>query len=132
MEQGIRSFFEFLSEVEDQEHLCRMEEMNLISMDMQRMIMIAGGMRDRMAENTIAEKYSLKQVIITNIHRVEEKLFQGGDMDQLFPGRAGGCNEVRKRGKCSDRSTHEDSKGDKCKKCTYNLGDGRCPSDGRK
>ena len=67
--------------------------MNLTSMDMQRMIMIAGGMKDRMAENAIVEKYSLKQVIITNIHRVEEKLFQGDDLDQLFPGRAGGCNE---------------------------------------
>ena len=93
MDQGIRSFIKFLSKVEDQEHLCRMEEMNLTSMDMQRMIMIAGGMKDRMAENAIAEKYSINQVILTNIHRVEEKLFQEGDMDQMFQGRAGGCNE---------------------------------------
>ena len=56
-------------------------------------MMIAGGMKDRMAENGTADKCSLKQVIITNIHRVEEKLFQGDDLDQLFPGRAGGCNE---------------------------------------
>ena len=55
--------------------------------------MIAGGMKDRMAENGTADKCSLKQVIITNIHRVEEKLFQEGDMDQMFQGRAGGCNE---------------------------------------
>ena len=78
MEQGTRTFIEFLSKVEDQEHLCRTEEMNLTSMDMQRMILIAGGMKDhKLAENAIAEKYSLKQVILTNIHSVEEKLFQG-------------------------------------------------------
>ena len=64
--------------MEDQEHLSRTEEMNLTSMDMQRMILIADGMKDHtLAENAIAEKYSLKQVILTNIHRVEEKLFQG-------------------------------------------------------
>ena len=40
LEQGTISFIEFLSEVEDQEHLSRMEEMNLTSMDMQRMILI--------------------------------------------------------------------------------------------
>ena len=40
LEQGTRSFIEFLSEVEDQEHLSRTEEMNLTSMDMQRMILI--------------------------------------------------------------------------------------------
>ena len=80
--------------MEDQEPLCRTEEMNLTSVDIQQMILIAGGMKDHtLAENAIAEKYSINQVILTNIHRVEEKLFQEGDMDQMFQGRAGGCNE---------------------------------------
>ena len=67
-----------MSELGAKEHLCRTEEINLTSADMQSMILIAGGMKDHtLAENAIAEKYSLKQVILTNIHRVEEKLFQG-------------------------------------------------------
>ena len=37
--------------MEDQEHLCRTEEMNITSVDIQRMILIAGGMKD----HTLAE-----------------------------------------------------------------------------
>ena len=36
MEQGSRSFMEFLSEVEDQEHLCRTEEKRITSDDLKR------------------------------------------------------------------------------------------------
>ena len=51
-------------------------------MDMHRMILITGGMKDHMlTEKAVAYTYSLKQVIFANIHRMEEKLFQGGDMD---------------------------------------------------
>ena len=101
LEQGTRSFIDFLSEVEDQEHLCRTEEMPLTSDDMRRMSLIAG-MRDRtLAEKAIAEEYTLKQVIQagvnresskanveamqarphTAVHQVEETLYKGGDVD---------------------------------------------------
>ena len=75
--------------------------MPLASADMQRMSLIAG-MKDRtLAEKAIAEEYTLKQVIQgavnretskanveamqarphSNVHKVEERLYQGGDMD---------------------------------------------------
>ena len=75
------------------------------------------------------------QFILTNIHRVEEKLFQGGDMYariNYLQAELEDVMKIRKRGKYSGRSTNEDNKGDRCKKCTYKYGDGRCPVDGRK
>ena len=42
MEQGSRSFMEFLSEVEDQEHLCRTEEKHITLDDLKRISLIAG------------------------------------------------------------------------------------------
>ena len=73
LEQGTRSFIDFLSEVEDQEHLCRTEEMPLASADMQRMSLIAG-MKDRtLAEKAIAEEYTLKQVIQGGVTRETSK-----------------------------------------------------------
>ena len=73
LEQGSKSFIEFLSEVEDQEHLCRTEEQPLNSADLQRMSLIAG-MRDRtLAEKAIAEEYSLTQVIQAGVNRESSK-----------------------------------------------------------
>ena len=157
LEQGTRNFIDFLSEVEDQEHLCRTEEMPLNSHDMQRMSLIAG-MKDRtLAEKAIAEEYTLKQVIQagvnresskanveamqarphTNVHRVEDKLYQGGDMDariNYLQAELEDVMKIRKSGKYSGRtsSSQEETKGDKCKKCTYEHGEGRCPAEGRK
>ena len=96
------------------------------------MILITGGMKDHMlTEKAVAYTYSLKQVIFANIHRMEEKLFQGGDMDARINYLQAEL-KIMKRGKYSGRSTHEDNKGDKCKKCTYKYRDGRCPADRRK
>ena len=41
LEQRTKNFIVFLSEVEDQENLCRMEDMLLISNDLPRMILIS-------------------------------------------------------------------------------------------
>ena len=157
LEQGTRNFTDFLSEVEDQEHLCRTEEMPLNSHDMQRMSLIAG-MKDRMlAEKAIAEEYTLKQVIQgggnresikanveamqarphTNVHRVEDKLYQGGDMDariNYLHAELEDVMKIRKSRKYSGRTSsfQEETRGDKCKKCTYEHGEGRCPAEGRK
>ena len=45
LEQGTYSLIDLLSEVKDQEHLCRTEEMPLASANMERMSLI-GGMKD--------------------------------------------------------------------------------------
>ena len=47
LEQGTYSLIDLLSEVKDQEHLCRTEEMPLASANMERMRMsLIGGMKD--------------------------------------------------------------------------------------
>ena len=50
LEQGTRSFIELLSEVEDQEQLCRTDEMILTSADMQRRILTVAMKTRRRAE----------------------------------------------------------------------------------
>ena len=73
MEQGSRSFMEFLSEVEDQEHLCRTEEKRITSDDLKRISLIAG-IKDRtLAEKALAEEYNLKQVIQAAANRENSK-----------------------------------------------------------
>ena len=155
--QGTRSFIDFLSEVEDQEHLCRTEEMPLTSDDMRRMSLIAG-MRDHtLAEKAIAKEYTLKQVIQagvnresskanveamqarphTAVHRVEETLYKGGDVDariNYLQAELEDVMKIRKSGRYSGRATssQEEARGDKCRRCTYEHGEGRCPAEGRK
>ena len=69
MEQGGRSFMEFISEVEEQEKLCRISEMPLTSDDLRRIALIAG-MNDRtLAEKAMAEEYNLEKVITTGLSR---------------------------------------------------------------
>ena len=157
LEQGTQSSINFLSEVEDQEHLCRMEEMSLASQDMQRMSLIVG-MKDRtLAEKAIVEEYTLMQVIQAGVnretskanveaiqarphntvHRVEKKLYQGGDLDariNYLQAELEDVMKIRKSGRYSGRtsSSQEEIKGDKCRKCTYEHGKGRCPAEGRK
>ena len=124
---------------------------------MQRMSLIAG-MKDRtLAEKAIAEEYTLKQVIQAGlnretskanmeemqarphntIHRVEEKLYQGGDLDariNYLQAELEDVMKIRKSGRYSGRtsSSQEEIKGDKFRKCTYEHGKGRCPAEGRK
>jgi hypothetical protein len=155
LEQGTRTFIKFLSEVEDQEHLCRTKEQTLTSSDMQWMSLIAG-MKDRsLAEKFFAEEYTLTQVIQEgvnresskanmeamqarphgNVHRVEDRDNQGGDLDAKINHLQEELKEVmrvRKSGKYSGRFSQDNSKGDKCKKYTYEHGEGRCPVDGRR
>ena len=69
LEQGARNFTDFLSEVEDAEYLCRVEEQPITSADLQRMSLIAG-IKDRtLAEKALTEGYTLKQLITAAINR---------------------------------------------------------------
>ena len=62
MEQGNRTFNEFLADIEDQNHLCYSWE-KLTPEDMKR-ISLLGGLKDRtLAEKAIAEEYDLKKII---------------------------------------------------------------------
>ena len=62
MEQGSRTFNEFLADIEDQNHLCHSWE-KLTPEDMKR-ISLLGGLKDRtLAEKAIAEEYDLKKII---------------------------------------------------------------------
>ena len=62
MEQGNRTFNEFLADIEDQTHLCYSWE-KLTPEDMKR-ISLLGGLKDRtLAEKAIAEEYDLKKII---------------------------------------------------------------------
>ena len=69
LEQGARSFTEFLSEVEDQEYLCRVEESPITSADLQKMSLIAG-IKDRtLAEKALTENLTLSQVVSAALNR---------------------------------------------------------------
>ena len=157
MEQGNRSFMEFLSEVEDQEHLCRAEE-KISSDDLKRMSLLAG-LKDRtLAEKALAEEYSLKQVIqaavnresskanteairarpAQNVNRVEdrEEEHQGGILEARINHLQAELEElevrkIRQSGKYSSRYKGEETK-EQCPPCTYQHGGGaRCPAEGR-
>ena len=102
MEQGNRTFNEFLADIEDQTHLCHSWE-KLTPEDMKR-ISLLGGLKDRtLAEKAIAEEYDLKKIIqmavnrensktnaeamrsrpIGNVHRLEmeETQYRGGNLE---------------------------------------------------
>ena len=104
MEQGSRSFMDYLSEVEDQSQLCMTWE-PLTGDDLKRISLLAG-IKDRsLAEKALAEEYTLKQVIqmainressranaealraksALQVHRVEgEDMYQDGDLDAMI------------------------------------------------
>lgn len=68
LEQGNRSFMDFLADVEDQTHLCHNWE-TLTGEDMKR-ISLLRGLKDRtLAEKALANEYSLKQIIQAAINR---------------------------------------------------------------
>ena len=72
LEQGSRSFMEFLSEVEDQTYLCQAEE-RLTGEDLKR-ISILAGLKDRtLAEKALAEEYTLKSIIQAAVNRESSK-----------------------------------------------------------
>ena len=62
MEQGSKSFMDYLSEVEDQTNLCTTWE-PLTGDDLKRISLLAGIKDPTLAEKALAEEYSLKQVI---------------------------------------------------------------------
>ena len=159
MEQGNRSFMEFLSEVEDQEHLCRTEEKRITSDDLKRISLIAG-IKDRtLAEKALAEEYSLRQVIqaaanrenskanveamqprgVHHVNRLEEgeEPLGGGELDarlNFLQAELEDVMRIRKNGKYSGRyksATAEEK--DPCHKCTYQHGENSsCPAEGRR
>ena len=156
MEQGGRSFMDFLAEIEDQEHLCRTDELRITSDDLKRMSLIAG-MNDRtLAEKALAEEYSLKQVIQAGVNRESSRAnveamqakptsvnrlahmgrIPTSDLDSRIDHLQSELDEVmriRQSGKYSNRFRSEDSPKPKkkCQKCTYNHAEGLCPAEGR-
>ena len=72
MEQGSRTFNEFLADIEDQTHLCHSWE-KLTPEDMKR-ISLLGGLKDRtLAEKAIAEEYVLKKIIQMAVNREKSR-----------------------------------------------------------
>ena len=68
MEQGTRSFMEFLSEVEEQEHLTR-QGGDITGEDLKRMG-IMGGLKDRaLAEKALAEEYRFQHIVQAAVSR---------------------------------------------------------------
>ena len=155
MEQGTRSFMDFLCEVEDQEYICRVEEQPITGDDLKRMSLIAG-MKDRtLAEKAMAEEYSLTDLIktaitretskanveamrarpTTNVNRVTE-----GSTDiysQVEALRAElEVMRVKQVGKYSRKYKPPDTIGQRdrrCEKCNYQHDQSRrCPADGKR
>ena len=156
MEQGNKTFNEFLADVEDQTTLCHNWE-RLTPEDMKR-ISLLGGLKDRtLAEKAIAEEYDLKRIIEAasnrensrtnaeamrnrptgNVHRLEteERQYKGGHLDARENHLREELEEVRKLkqvGKYSGRHKGEGEK-DNCPKCTYERHEGamKCPAEDR-
>ena len=157
IEQGNRSFMDFLAVVEDQEYLCRTDEDRITGDDLKRISLIAG-MKDRtLAEKAIAEEYNLQQVIqagvnressranveamqarpTSTISRLDDTDTHADNLDakiRYLQEELDAVRRIRKHGKYSSRYK-PDSKtgmGVACHKCTYNHSEGRCPADGRR
>lgn len=152
LEQGSRSFIDYLSEVEDQEYLCRIEEQPITSDDLKRMSLIAG-MKDRtLAEKALAEEYNLTQLIQAGINRESSRAnveamkakptpsvnkLEDTDMDHKLDQIRSDLENVmrvRQSGKYSGRYKAPEpniNKEKACQKCTYTHATGRCPADGR-
>ena len=144
MEQGSRAFMNYLSEVEDQSHLCMTWE-PLTNDDLKRISLLAG-IKDRsLAEKALAEEYTLKQVIqmainregsranaealraksALTVQRVEgEDMFQGGYLDAMINHQQARLEELhvrklRQSGKYSGRWRGEEESKERCPRCTY-------------
>ena len=73
MDQGTRTFSDFLAEIEDQTHLCHSSE-RLTEEDLKRIGLLAG-IKDRsLAEKAIAEDLTLKQIIQAATNRESSKI----------------------------------------------------------
>ena len=156
LNQGDQTFMEFLAVVEDQEHLCRADEVRITSDDLKRMALIAG-MKDRnLAEKCIGEEYSLKQVIQAGVNRENSKAnveamqsrpvsqvkrmeqnrsFSEGDLDDRVETLRKELEDVMKIRKTSGRYSGRSREGgeEKCKRCTYSHDkERRCPAEGRR
>ena len=155
IEQGNRSFMDFLAVVEDQEYLCRTDEDRITGDDLKRISLIAG-MKDRtLAEKAIAEEYNLQQVIqagvnressianveamqarpTSTISRLDDTDTHADSLDAKIHYLQEELDAVRcvwKHGKYSSRYKPDSKTGMSavCHKCTYNHSEGRCPADG--
>ena len=146
--QGDKNIIEFLSMVEDQAGLCRVEEVPITEDDLKRMALIAGFKDRTLAEKCLGEEYDLKQVVATAITResskanaeavkVQEnsstgvkKVAQvGEDMEDTISrlqGELEDIKKVQKRGKYSGQSKRP------CQNCTFEHDkEGKCPAVGR-
>ena len=157
LEQGARSFTEFLSEVEDQEYLCRVEENPITSADLQKMSLIAG-IKDRtLAEKALTEKYTLEQLVSAALNRESSRAnveamkprhtaavssIEYDDVSDIreqmkdMNAKLDSVMRVKQSGKYSRRykpnPQNEQAKNSRenCIKCTYNHEKGFCPADG--
>ena len=156
VEQRSRSFTDFLSEVEDQEYLCRVAEQPITSKDLRRISLIAG-MSDRtLAEKALAEEYDLDKLVsaalnressranaeamsvrpTSSVNRVETREDESlslqhwqqmrTDLDTVL-------KRVNKSEKYSRRYKPPESETAKstCVKCTYSHQPTSCPADGQ-
>ena len=150
MKQGNRSFMDFLSEVEDQEYLCRIDEQPLTGEDLKRISLIAG-MRDRtLAEKALAEEYSLTDVIKTGITREASKanadairmkttpsINRVEDYEKKIEDLQLDVMRLQHAGKYSRKFKPQDSEKQKfksnhaCETCTYKHPGRRCPAEER-
>ena len=156
MEQGNRTFNDFLADIEDQTHLCHSWD-QLTPEDMKR-ISLLGGLKDRtLAEKALAEEYGLKQIIQAavnresskanaeairnrptgNVNRLEDKevQYKGGSLEARMNHLMEEMEEVRKLkqiGKYSSRHKGEGEK-EQCPRCTYERHESgqKCPAEDR-
>ena len=156
MEQGSKSFNEFLAEVEDYENLIGADERPLDSSDLKRISLLAG-MKDRtLAEKALAEDYNLTRIIQAGINREsskenveamqqktsastnriasEEAEMQGGDLEARvnhLQAELADVMKLRSSGKYSTKFKQGGSK-TKCPNCTFqHWEEGKCPAKGR-
>ena len=158
MEQGSKSFMDYLSEVEDQTNLCTTWE-PLTGDDLKRISLLAG-IKDRtLAEKALAEEYSLKQVIqmainreslranaealrtrpTLAVHRVDNsEELQDGNLDAMINHQQARLEELqvrklRQSGKYSGRWKGEEETKERCPRCTYEKHQegNKCPAEGR-
>ena len=157
IEQGNRSFMDFLAVMEDQEYLCRTDEDWITGDDLKRISLIAG-MKDRtLAEKAIAEEYNHQQVIqagvnsessranveamqarpTSTISHLDDTDTHADNLDAkicYLQEELDAVRRFRKHGKYSSRykPDRKTGMGAACHKCTYKHSEGRCPADGRR
>lgn len=151
LEQGSRSFTDFLSEVEDQEYLCRVAEQPITSADLKRISLIAGLSDRTLAEKALAENYDLDKVIesalnressranaeamsarpTTTVKQVETTEDDNMSLQKMRADLDSVLRRVNKSGKYSRRYKPPDTDTPKsaCIKCTYTHQSSNCPAD---